>query len=279
MIYPSSTESLYSRIEPYVPDFSVRVDSNLLFVRIRRAQYIAARRATMMGKANIKSEDEAFAKEWHKVKILSNLSNNDNHHLNRVHNPDKMRRASSLSVPFTSNQIESGRSSGEWKVNNSSDGGILIQNMAGDCEMIETRERSATEPCEGHLDLQQGEPKGSSGESLGYEDAKSDPDGQSERQHEQTPLITRKDKDESIETSWQTLYKPPERQNNWASLVIITYLLHVCLSKEYIIVLLMFIGSRRKSCWWLKFNLISWNLANYLMVTTCSSLDHLAIQM
>lgn len=202
MIYPSSTESLYSRVEPYIPDFSVRVDSNLLFVRISRAQYIAARRATMMGKANVKSEDEAFAKEWHKAKILSNLSNNDNHHLDKLRNPDKMRRASSLSVPFTSNHMESGRSSGEWKVHNSSDGGgILIQNMAGDCEMIETRERSATEPCEGHLDLQQVEPKGSSGESLGWEDAKSDPDGQSERQHEQTPLITCRDKDESTETS------------------------------------------------------------------------------
>lgn len=202
MIYPSSTESLYSRVEPYIPDFSVRVDSNLLFVRISRAQYIAARRATLMGKANVKSEDEAFAKEWHKAKILSNLSNNDNHHLDRLRNPDKMRRASSLSVPFTSNHMESGRSSGEWKVHNSSDGGgILIQNMALDCEMIETRERSATEPCEGHLDLQQVEPKVSSGESLGWEDAKSDPDGQSERQHEQTPLITRRDKDESTETS------------------------------------------------------------------------------
>lgn len=36
MIYFSSIESLYSRIESYVFDFSVRVDFNFFFVRIRR---------------------------------------------------------------------------------------------------------------------------------------------------------------------------------------------------------------------------------------------------
>lgn len=210
--YPSSTESLYTRSEPYVPDFSVRVESNLLFVRIHRAQYIAARRATMVGKANLKSEDEVFAKEWHKARILSNISNNDNHHLQNCRNPDKMRRASSLSVPFT-NHTESGRNSGEWKVQNSSDGGIILQNMEGDGEVPETRERSATEPHDIQTHLEQGQLQESSvgsGESLGWEDAKSDPDGPTE-QHEETPLITRKDKaTEDTKSSWQTLNKQPE---------------------------------------------------------------------
>ncbi|XP_062622219.1 metal transporter CNNM4-like [Saccostrea cucullata] len=191
LIYPSSTESLYSKLEPYIPDFSVRVESNLLFVRVRRAEYIAARRATMMGKTNVKSEDEAFAKEWHKAKILSNLSNNDNHHLNGSRNPDKMRRASSLSVPFT-NQIQTRTDSGEWRVHNSTDGGIVIHNMSGDHGKIETRERSATEPNENDLAHQCLEPKvssGDSGDSIGWEDAKSDNEGHPE-QHEHTPLIT-----------------------------------------------------------------------------------------
>lgn len=153
MIYFSSIESLYSRIESYVFDFSVRVDFNFFFVRIRRVQYIAVRRVIMMGKVNIKSEDEVFVKEWYKVKILFNLFNNDNYYLNRVYNLDKMRRVFSLLVFFISNQIEVGRSFGEWKVNNLSDGGILIQNMAGDCEMIEIRERLVIELCEGYLDL------------------------------------------------------------------------------------------------------------------------------
>lgn len=107
----------------------------------------------MMGKVNIKSEDEVFVKEWYKVKILFNLFNNDNYYLNRVYNLDKMRRVFSLLVFFISNQIEFGRSFGEWKVNNLLDGGILIQNMAGDCEMIEIRERLVIELCEGYLDL------------------------------------------------------------------------------------------------------------------------------
>lgn len=195
LIYPSSTESLYIKSEPYIPDFSLRVESNLLFVRVRRAQYIAARRATMMGKANLKSEDEAFAKEWHKVKILSNLTNNETHHLNNGRYSDKMRRASSLSVPFT-NQVETRSESAEWKVHNTSDGGIVIHNVANDSEEIQTRERSATEPNENDLSLQRIVAKASSlesGDSIGFEDAKSEQEGQQE-QHEQTPLITSTDK-------------------------------------------------------------------------------------
>lgn len=57
----------------------------------------------MMGKVNIKSEDEVFVKEWYKVKILFNLFNNDNYYLNRVYNLDKMRRVFSLLVFFISN--------------------------------------------------------------------------------------------------------------------------------------------------------------------------------
>jgi len=46
----SNSDSIYIKNEPYIPDFSVRATDQILFLRIKRAHYIVARRATMMGR-------------------------------------------------------------------------------------------------------------------------------------------------------------------------------------------------------------------------------------
>lgn len=73
----SNSDSIYAKTSPYIPDFSLRAVSQLLFLRLRRGQYIAARRATLMGRSHIQnSEDETFTKEWKKASLLARMANN-----------------------------------------------------------------------------------------------------------------------------------------------------------------------------------------------------------
>ena len=73
VLNPSSqSDSIYVKHEPYIPDFSMKAQDNILFLRIKRSHYIVARRATLMGRSkNVEMKDEeAFTKEWKKVSQL-----------------------------------------------------------------------------------------------------------------------------------------------------------------------------------------------------------------
>ncbi|KAJ8317655.1 hypothetical protein KUTeg_005559 [Tegillarca granosa] len=74
----SNSDSIYEKNSPYIPDFSIRAISQLLFLRLRRAQYIAARRATLMGRSKMHNlEDETFTKEWKKASLIAKMNNLD----------------------------------------------------------------------------------------------------------------------------------------------------------------------------------------------------------
>ncbi|KAH3717017.1 hypothetical protein DPMN_059756 [Dreissena polymorpha] len=62
----NSSDSIYVKYEPYIPDFSLKAVDNILFLRIKRTHYIVARRATLMGRHEQDStkEDETFTAEW-----------------------------------------------------------------------------------------------------------------------------------------------------------------------------------------------------------------------
>ena len=64
----SSSDQVYQRPVKYVPDFSVKAMSNVLYLRIRRPHYIAATRATLLERApksrEVDSMEDPFAKEW-----------------------------------------------------------------------------------------------------------------------------------------------------------------------------------------------------------------------
>lgn len=68
----SSSDSIYvMKSEPYVPDFSVRATTNLQYLLIKRGQYIAARRATLLSLSqNASPQDDTFTKEWTKATLL-----------------------------------------------------------------------------------------------------------------------------------------------------------------------------------------------------------------
>ena len=63
-----SSDQVYQRPAKYVPDFSVKATTNLLYLRIRRPHYIAARRATLLERApkakEVDGTEDPFAKEW-----------------------------------------------------------------------------------------------------------------------------------------------------------------------------------------------------------------------
>ena len=78
VLNPSSqSDSIYVKHEPYIPDFSMKAQDNILFLKIRRSHYIVARRATLMGRSkNMEMKDEeAFNKEWKKVSLLVDKRN------------------------------------------------------------------------------------------------------------------------------------------------------------------------------------------------------------
>ena len=79
MFNPSSqSDSIYVKQEPYIPDFSMKAQDNILFLKIRRSHYIVARRATLLGRSkhiDLK-DDEVFTKEWTKASQLADKRQN-----------------------------------------------------------------------------------------------------------------------------------------------------------------------------------------------------------
>ena len=79
MFNPSSqSDSIYVKQEPYIPDFTMKAQDNILFLKIRRSHYIVARRATLLGRSthvDLKDE-EAFTKEWTKASQLADKRQN-----------------------------------------------------------------------------------------------------------------------------------------------------------------------------------------------------------
>ncbi|XP_053406690.1 metal transporter CNNM4-like [Mercenaria mercenaria] len=84
----SSTDSMYVKHEPYIPDFTLKATDNLLFLRITRPQYIVARRATMMGRSQqiAMMDDEAFTKEWTHLSKINQCNNAKNTFSADIHN-------------------------------------------------------------------------------------------------------------------------------------------------------------------------------------------------
>lgn len=65
----SASENVYSNASTYVPDFTVKSMTDMQYLRIRRGQYVAARRATMMERHPRtpdfdNTNEDPFTKEW-----------------------------------------------------------------------------------------------------------------------------------------------------------------------------------------------------------------------
>ena len=83
----SQSDSIYVKHEPYIPDFSMKAQDNILFLKVRRSHYIVARRATLLGRSkhvDLK-DDEAFTKEWTKAsRLVENRNNSSFDKMNEV---------------------------------------------------------------------------------------------------------------------------------------------------------------------------------------------------
>lgn len=73
-----STDSIYLKGDVYIPDFSLKATSTIIFLKIRRAHYIASRKVTLIGKTTVREEEEneAYDREMQKASWLTNASNN-----------------------------------------------------------------------------------------------------------------------------------------------------------------------------------------------------------
>ncbi|CAC5420325.1 CNNM [Mytilus coruscus] len=73
-----STDSIYLKGDVYIPDFSLKATSTIIYLKIRRAHYIASRKVTLIGKTTVREEEEneAYDREMQKASWLSNASNN-----------------------------------------------------------------------------------------------------------------------------------------------------------------------------------------------------------
>ena len=78
------SDSHYKMKVPYIPDFSVRIIAETQFIKIHRAHYIAAVRATNMARRNGGGSpgaeatlpvDVAFQKEWSRAISISTADN------------------------------------------------------------------------------------------------------------------------------------------------------------------------------------------------------------
>ena len=66
----SASDSVFTKPNKYIPDFSLHATSDLLYMKLRRAHYVAAYRATLMERhprRDTVTEDQ-FAKEWSRIK-------------------------------------------------------------------------------------------------------------------------------------------------------------------------------------------------------------------
>ena len=71
----STSESAYTKVSQYTPDFNVRAITDLQYLKIRRAHYIAARRATKMERQpntpdNVDMVEDPFTREWNRATRL-----------------------------------------------------------------------------------------------------------------------------------------------------------------------------------------------------------------
>jgi len=73
-----STDSIYLKSDVYIPDFSLKVTSNIIYCKIRRPHYIASRKVTLIGKSTVREEEEneAYDREMQKASWLTNATNN-----------------------------------------------------------------------------------------------------------------------------------------------------------------------------------------------------------
>ncbi|OWF38439.1 metal transporter CNNM4-like [Mizuhopecten yessoensis] len=118
----SNTDSVYVEHKPYIPDFTIRAVSPLLFIKIGRGHYIAARRATLMGRAKNKlanAEDETFKREWKKATLISNASSSDT--MLRHSSPDISKP--SMAISEASRTASSGMSNSKLSHTDSKDSG------------------------------------------------------------------------------------------------------------------------------------------------------------
>ncbi|XP_064600881.1 unextended protein-like [Liolophura sinensis] len=92
-----SADVAHTKFEPFIPDYSLKAVCDLQFLKITRAHYIAARRATILGQSKHHNTvpEEAFAKELKKLK-----SESDNNEKGKSH--EKKRTESIASQKSTS---------------------------------------------------------------------------------------------------------------------------------------------------------------------------------
>ncbi|XP_074641599.1 metal transporter CNNM4-like [Tubulanus polymorphus] len=60
----------YAKQPTYTPDFTVKALSDVQYMKIKRAHYIAARKATLMERSSKHNEYDPFSKEWAKVSSM-----------------------------------------------------------------------------------------------------------------------------------------------------------------------------------------------------------------
>lgn len=62
--------------EPYIPDFSMKPTTDIVYLKLSRGYYIASRRATFLGRSKHSehTEDEVFHKECINAKLLTNIN-------------------------------------------------------------------------------------------------------------------------------------------------------------------------------------------------------------
>ncbi|KAK7110333.1 hypothetical protein V1264_014225 [Littorina saxatilis] len=127
-------------LTPYIPDFSVRMITQVQFLRIRRVHYLAARRTSHLRVQDENSHEEAFHKEWNRTVASQSLSRNnsasamsdlvDPGSLNMVHNalmsdPGLKDRITANSTPHHEQEKKvRGESVDSLKMNSSVSSGI-----------------------------------------------------------------------------------------------------------------------------------------------------------
>lgn len=82
-----ATDVAHTKFEPFIPDYSLKAVCDLQFLKITRAHYIAARRATILGQSKHHNTvpEEVFAKELKKLKSHGATPETDNNEKGKTH--------------------------------------------------------------------------------------------------------------------------------------------------------------------------------------------------
>lgn len=73
---PGGLENSVVKPEPYIPDFSMKPATDIVYLKLSMGYYIASRRATFLARSKHSehTEDEVFQKECLSAKLLKNIN-------------------------------------------------------------------------------------------------------------------------------------------------------------------------------------------------------------